>query len=302
MWAIAATVCSCGAKQPRGDGFEITRRDHGRMRRLGVMLALLPALTMALTTPARSEASADALAPTAEALREQYAAKSGVRFTSTMRVLEGGAPTRGTVSRGTYRFNASGVSASHISETEEKRDGWGDYFRMINIGKRSYTKSDMYALPRGKTWLYWPNGASFRWADDLIDPLSPRFLRLMSSDEVSTIETSESDGRAVTQLAGKVHIGCIGTKAAGIYWGPDDGFCVGGWVQWKLWLGSDDLPRHFNATISYDQITDPGGQLVASETFRVNTLYTKWGDRSRIVPPPSRLVATQKEYLTAISQ
>ncbi|MET8046842.1 hypothetical protein ABZU75_04510 [Streptosporangium sp. NPDC005286] len=160
-------------------------------------------------------------------------------------------------------------------------------FRIINVGRDSYTQDTWDNIPEGKKWLHRRNVDGFLWSQDLVDALNPKFLQLISPGAERTSTKDRYDGVPTTRYDGSVKVGSLGSRRTGIYYGPRDGRSVGSRIKWKLWLGPDNLPRRFQAQI----VTGPYGPEREVDIVRMNVLYKGWGTPIHITAPSKNLVA-----------
>ncbi|WP_433513943.1 hypothetical protein ACQP2T_62090 [Nonomuraea sp. CA-143628] len=244
-------------------------------------------MTLLLAWPPAGAARAEtrsSLAQAISALRGQYAEKSGVLFSQkTRKGLGAGAHL--AVTHGKHRFAKAGVSASDITETSTVGDGDSMPFRMINLGRDTYTQTYFDTLPKGKKWNHWRDAEGFLWSQNLVDALNPKFLQLISASAKKAPTKDRYDGVRTSRYDGTVEVGSISSSQAGIHYSEREGFWDGGRVTWKLWLGPDNLPRRFQAEIVYE----PYGAEQRADTVRMNVLYRGWGTPVHITAPPKKL-------------
>ncbi|NRQ36309.1 hypothetical protein HII36_31410 [Nonomuraea sp. NN258] len=246
-----------------------------------------PAGTAHVPVSAVQVQAGDVLEPAVTALGRRFAAKAGVSYSQR---------TRGALSLPAYRATEHGKHrlapgpGIHASDTTT-RFTWGDgddgtqWYRVIIIGRDLYTQE-----AEGGKWAHSreTKGSGALWAQDLIDPLNPRFLRLISPDaeKTGTGTGDRYDGVRTTRYDGSVRVELLGVRGAGYYFGPGIEGSGGGRIDWKLWLGPDDLPRRFQAAITFD----PPEHAVKPDVIRINVLYRDWGKPVRVQAPAARLV------------
>ncbi|MFB9680405.1 hypothetical protein [Streptosporangium vulgare] len=257
------------------------------MRRLSALLGTLALLfTPSLSGTAHAQ-SHDSLTQAISALKGEFTKKSSVFFSRKTYDGFGSDVVALTVAHGKHRFAAKvGVYASDVTEAFSTGDR-PVHFRIINVGRDSYTQGTWADVPEGKKWLHSHNTEGFLWSQNLVDALNPRFLQLISSGAERTSVRDRYDGVPTIRYDGLVKIGSLGSRQAGIYYGPRDGRSVGGRIKWKLWLGPDNLPRRFQIEI----VSDPYGPEREVDIVRTNTLYKGWGTPVHIAAPPKNLVA-----------
>ncbi|WP_156056471.1 hypothetical protein [Streptosporangium roseum] len=246
-------------------------------------------MTLLLVSPLTGAAHAqshDSLTQAISALKDEFAEKSSVLF--SQKTHDGfGSDVALTVAYGKHRFAAkTGVYASDITDTFTTGDR-PVHFRMINVGRDSYTQGTWADIPEGKKWLHSRNTEGFLWSQNLVDALNPKFLRLISPGAERTSTGDRYDGVLTTRYDGSVKVGSLGSRQAGIYYGPSDGRSAGGRIKWRLWLGPDNLPRRFQAEI----VTGPYGPEREVDIVRMNVLYKGWGTPVHITAPSKNLVA-----------
>ncbi|ACZ86581.1 hypothetical protein Aros01_03939 [Streptosporangium roseum] len=257
------------------------------MRRLSVLLGVL-ALLLTPSLPGTAHAqSRGSLTQAISALKSEFAERSSVLFSQKTRDGFGSDVVALTVAHGKHRFAAKvGVYASDVTDTFTTGDR-PVHFRMINVGRDSYTQGTWANIPEGKKWLHRRDSDGFLWSQNLVDALNPKFLQLISSGAEKTSAMDRYDGVPAIRYDGSVKVGSLGSRQAGIYYGPKDGRSVGGRIKWKLWLGPDSLPRRFQAEI----VSDPYGPEREVDIVRMNVLYKGWGTPVHIAAPPKNLVA-----------
>ncbi|MEV4167773.1 hypothetical protein [Nonomuraea sp. NPDC049709] len=253
------------------------------------LCALLGVLALLLTSPLAGAARAQtsgSLAQAISALKGEFAEKSGVLFSQkTRNGLDSDASL--TVTHGKHRFAAkTGVYASDITEAFTVGDRDPEPFRMINIGRDTYTQNFWDRLPKGKKWSHRRNAEGFLWSQNLVDALNPKFLQLISRSAEKVPTKDRYDGVPTARYDGSVEVGHLGSRQAGVYYGKRTGDWAGGRITWKLWLGPDNLPRQFQAEIVYE----PYGPDQRADTVRTNVLYKGWGTPVHITAPPKKLV------------
>ncbi|MFI7130200.1 hypothetical protein ACIBQ1_31220 [Nonomuraea sp. NPDC050153] len=253
------------------------------------LCALLGVLALLLTSPLAGVAHARAtssLAQAISALKGEFADKSSVLFSQKTRNGLGSDASL-TVTHGKHRFAAkTGVYASDITEIFTVGDGDPELFRMINLGRDTYTQTYWDDLPKGKKWNHWRDKEGFLWSQNLVDALNPKFLQLISRSAEKVPTKDRYDGVPTTRYDGSVEVGHLGSRQAGIYYGERIGEWAGGRITWKLWLGPDNLPRRFQAETVYE----PYGSEQRADTVRMNILYKGWGTPVHITAPPKNLV------------
>ncbi|MFI9593576.1 hypothetical protein [Nonomuraea sp. NPDC052265] len=170
-------------------------------------------------------------------------------------------------------------------------------FRLINIGRDSYTRNQADALPEGKKWSHRRDAKGFLWSSNLVDALNPEFLRLISPGARKVPTEDRYDGVRTTRYDGSIEVGGLGTRQAGVYYSERKGASAGGRMTWKLWLGPDRLPRRFQAEI----VDEPYGQEERADAERMNVLYSGWRKPARTVAPPEKLVVESNRLAVRIT-
>ncbi|WP_405144226.1 hypothetical protein OG589_41195 [Sphaerisporangium sp. NBC_01403] len=255
------------------------------MRRSKIVLTTAVLLaTAAHGGTAQAASDGEPLTSVISAIKRQFAKKSSVHVSIKTREDFSGAKSTADT-HGVYRFTRSGVFASDSTEIDKDPVSPGR-FRMINIGRDSYTQSTDYSLlPKGKKWTHWRNADGFLWAKDLIDGLNPAFLTHVASRQVVRSAGGTVDGVNTTLYSGTVTVPELGTRQAGTTFDLKEGRAAGGQVKWKLWAGPDSLPRRFHAAISFE----PVGEEKKGWSIVANMLYKQWGHSVKITAPPKNL-------------
>ncbi|MFI7611203.1 hypothetical protein ACIBP6_08280 [Nonomuraea terrae] len=225
----------------------------------------------------------DSLDPVIAAVKRQFAKKSGVRFTA--KSVERTVGIVGTeTSSGAYRFSASGVYASDVTDLDE--DGWR--FRVRTVGRVSYSQDNKYdILPKGK-WRLQGNAPNYRWKDDLVDGINPGFLALADSHDHSVSDGGTIEGTPCTLYQGTATVPGLSTTQPGVRFDTKDEGWLGGTISWRLWAGPDHLPRRFHAVITWDNAPDE--KDVSFDYIKRNKIYRQWGSDFTITHPPKQTV------------
>ncbi|MEV5410486.1 hypothetical protein AB0K60_16800 [Thermopolyspora sp. NPDC052614] len=158
----------------------------------------------------------------------------------------------------------------------------GRRFRLINVGRDSYTSDANYArLPEGKVWIHWRDVDGFVWTKDLIDAINPKFLKIAASGEVISSPGGMVGGAATSLYSGAFSVAQLETKSMGTAFSLKKTSWAGGRIEWKIWAGPDGLPRRFYVIIRFNV---PAGR---SRTIVADTSCMAWGKSVDISPPPA---------------
>lgn len=140
------------------------------MKKTIIALAACAPLLVALPAQAAAPKAKDPV----RALKGQFVAGHGVRFTETTTLS--GQKLKEQSRKGTFQFNAKGIAAYDIVTTFTP----GRHERVVSVGKFSYLSGGLppSELPAGKTWAKYRGwsggGGGFR--GQVINPLEPKTL------------------------------------------------------------------------------------------------------------------------------
>lgn len=268
----------------RGDRIEINNPDDQFVKHFFLVAMATVLLVVTPGEAVYATSTPDALDPVIAAVERQFAKKSGLRFTAKTRERTFGITETETAS-GAYRFSGSGVRSSDVTILHQED---GSRFRLINVGRDSYTQNSQdEPLPKGKKWLSWRNARGFLWSDQLIDGVNPGFLALAASQEHRSSDGGTVDGVASTLHEGIATVAGLGTSMAGVGFDENDGASTGGEVTWRLWTGPDHLPRRFHAVIDWDG--EPDEKNASFDYVKINKFYRDWGVNIKITAPSKRI-------------
>lgn len=236
------------------------------MRRTIIVLAVCAPLLVALP----AQAAAPKVKDPVRALKGEFVAGHGVRFTETT-TLSGEARTvKGQSRKGTFQFDAKGIAASDTVATS----GMGRE-RVINVGKVGYTSGGSVTklLPEGKTWYKSRDtGGAGGYLGQAINPAEPRTLAAL-------IKKGKVTERAIT---GKItfkeldKVSPWATKSAPLRVNKATK------VSYTLTLTSAGLVSRVKSSYVYG---DKSGMTVT-----VDSRFTGWGTKVSIKAPKSATV------------
>ncbi|GII75584.1 hypothetical protein Sru01_05660 [Sphaerisporangium rufum] len=271
------------------------------MRRwLALAATTLVAPAMALTVPAAAQA-APATARTgaitapvgagtgaANALRRQFAKKTGITVHETARIRLDGEVLFSHRLGGRLRFAPTGVDAADVSIVAESGGPGGDArTRVIMLDGHQYMKSSMYdgLLPEGRTWLRTPGADPAGLAGDgLVDALRPEVLAAVLATADGKASGGRVGGAPTTLLHGAISLKALGkvSPTARIYQRAAGKKKIT--VPWKLWLGADRLPRRVQSTF-----TLPTRHKSPALSISTDVTFTGWGGKVTVTAPPAYL-------------
>jgi Ni/Co efflux regulator RcnB len=192
------------------------------MKRIIAGLALASAAALMTAAPAQA-----APADPAKALKKQYVAGHGVRFSETTRTSTDGKSGGTSSATGVLAFGKSGIVASDVRNRAKGKDA--QIFsslmpnRMITLGKYAYAQGGIYSegLPEGKKWVRYPNGGvGYTRYNQMLDIFEPKVLNTLVTHAKSTKggiyrgsltmkELSKLYGEKVDKKIGKIEIGYL---------------------------------------------------------------------------------------------
>ncbi|MFI9589536.1 hypothetical protein [Nonomuraea sp. NPDC052265] len=244
------------------------------MKRIIAGLALASAAALVAATPAQA-----APVDPAKALKKQYVAGHGVRFTETSRTSLDGKSTGATRMTGVFEFGGSGIIASDLRNrsTGKNSDVFASLMpsRMITVGKHVYAQGGLYSegLPEGKKWVRYPDtGLRTSSYNQMLDVFEPKVLNALVSHAKST--------------KGGIYRGSLTVKELGkIYGQPVDKKVAKVEVSYLLALNSKGLVTRVVSDWTLDY-----GILGASHNT-TETRFTGWGSKVKVKAPPADQVA-----------
>ncbi len=245
------------------------------------LVASLPQVgSVPLVTPV---ARAAPLASVGRAVEQQFANRSGVYVSTRARDRSFWVGLTEITTKGVYRFARSGISRSDITTVSKVPFG-ASSMRLITIGRDSYAQfSATASVPPKKKWAH-SQEMDFPQTNALVEGLSPGFLQLVAPGADSGTSGGKVDGVPTILYAGDVTVPELRPSRAGILFGLKKGSEPGGRITWRLWVGPDNLPRRFTASIVWDAL-----EAENVRTMNWTTFYRRWGDRVEIKAPPRRL-------------
>lgn len=192
------------------------------MKRIIAGLALASAAALLTAAPAQA-APADPV----KALKKQYVAGHGVRFSETSRTSMDGKSTGASSTNGVFQFGKSGIVASDVRNRAKGKNA--DLYsslmptRLITLGEYAYAQGGIYSadLPEGKKWVRYPNTTlTFSSYSQMLDIFEPKVLNALVTHAKSTKggiyrgsltvkELSKIYGEKVDKKVGKIKIGYL---------------------------------------------------------------------------------------------
>lgn len=244
-------------------------------------------LAPALGAPAATAATATAAPKPPDAIKRQFVAERGVKFTQITRDDDGDTIARGG---GVFQFDRSGVIASDI--TTNFPDGKKGSFetlkaffspiRTIWVRGTAYSSGDLYEniLDPGQKWLRVPEGSPIGFGNFLVDYvniLDPAALRTLLSQSAS-----KRSPYRITTTYGRLHRLSPWFRTWG---GKAKSSLADMKVNVTIHVDADGLPRRVVTSYKFS-----GG------TVTTETRYTSWGTKVNIKAPHGVAVADGSDY------
>lgn len=266
------------------------------MKRLIAGIAVAAAAAVFTATPAQAAAPADPV----QALRKQFVAGKGVKFTERTTLIDGGSRVVMVRRSGSLQFSKSGIAASDVTgklnltkndlpeDAPEILVAMAKPERTIRIGSTSYTKGGILStmLPEGKTWFKAPKGviASFTGAyGQIINVAEPKTL--------ATILKTAKPGTGGT-YSGTITYGALYKVSPSLRASlPMEPTMTAAkqLVTWKLTLNGKSLAERL--VTSYPaKVLD---RTAKKEIISIDTRYVGWGSKITITAPPADEVTSQ---------
>ncbi|MGJ6966774.1 hypothetical protein ACSDR0_33155 [Streptosporangium sp. G11] len=259
------------------------------MKRMIVSISAATAVALVTGAPAQAQV---APADPVKALKSQFVAGKGVKFTDRTTMIEDGEGKPYLRRTGSFQFGRGGIVASDISS---KDAGPADdpldppaSARTIRIGTTSYSQGGTYRdkMPRGKSWYKDPDGMTGDvdgWFSQLVNVAEPATLTSLLKGAKKT-PTSYSGTTTFGRLA-KVSPWFRATLPL-----RSSDKTV---VTFKLTVDRNRLPQRLTTSFPVTGIFDSAGW--EGKTISVETRFTGWGARVSIKAPPANKVTTKLE-------
>ncbi|WP_433512607.1 hypothetical protein ACQP2T_54320 [Nonomuraea sp. CA-143628] len=268
------------------------------MKRIITGLALASAATLLAAGPAQA---APAAKDPVAAVKKQFVAGKGVKFSERTTAIQG--RMRGIITRrtGTYQFSKTGVAASDITGAfnvkalgpdagEDKTlKAMGRPERTITIGKTSYLSGGLWAdmLPEGKTWT--------RMRNIPFSGLSGVYGQPLNLTESATLKTLfKSAQPAKGGWAGKITVGDLRRISpsfrGNLLLGAPSKKTSKVALSWKLTVDAKGLPARLVTLMPLAALSSNADD---KSSLSIETLYSGWGSSVKITAPPADQVTDE---------
>ncbi|MEU7859525.1 hypothetical protein [Nonomuraea sp. NPDC049141] len=265
------------------------------MKRIIAGLALASAATLITAGPAQA---APAAKDPVAAVKKQFVAGKGVKFTERSTAIAGNRRFIITRRSGTYQFSNTGLAASDITgkfnikalapEPTDEDDAklykaLSSPERTITIGKTSYLSGGLWGevLPEDKTWLKAPNTPFTGMTGIYGQPLN--------LTEAATLKTLFKGAKAANGgYTGKITVGDLRRVSpsfrGNLLLGTPSSKSAKVAISWKLTVDAKGLPSRLVTTFPLTALS-PGASK--KEGLSIETLYSGWGIAAKITAPPA---------------
>ncbi|SEG99576.1 hypothetical protein SAMN05444920_113172 [Nonomuraea solani] len=258
------------------------------MKRILTGVALATTAALMTATPALAAAPKDPVV----AVKKQYVAGKGVKFTERTTIIDG--VTRQIFVRrtGTLQFGKSGIAASDITgkfninlsdlgelpegETGDMLKAMATKERTVRVGTTSYLSGGIWAsmLPEGETW--------FKAAKGPTGGLTGTFGQPLNLAEAATLKTLLKGAKASgSSYAGKTKVGDVWKASPWLrasLLGKPSAKALKSSFSWKITVNAAGLPTRLVTTF-------PGSVLGGDGSISVDTRYSGWGGAVSIKAP-----------------
>ncbi|WP_219462526.1 hypothetical protein [Nonomuraea rhizosphaerae] len=268
------------------------------MKRIITGLALATAATLVAAAPAQAAPRTDPLT----AVKKQFVAGKGVRFSERSNLGNGKVNVVFVRRTGAYQFSGSGVAASDatskfnpailaVAEESEEDSEVVKVLktpeRIVSVRGTTYASGGLFSqlLPEGKTWYKLGRIPFSGYTGIYGQPLNitePATLRALlkgakpvSGGYAGKI-TVGSLRKISPSLRGNMMLGLPSKKTAKVA------------LSWKLTVNAKGLPTRLVTKYPLDAI-EPG----LKATISVDTRFTGWGTRVSIAAPPADQVTSE---------
>lgn len=265
------------------------------MKRIIAGLALASAATLITAGPAQA---APAAKDPVTAVKKQFVAGKGVKFSERSTAIQGSRRFIITRRSGTYQFSNTGVAASDITgkfnikalapeptdEDEAKAyKALSTPERTITVGKTSYMSGGIWGqlLPEDKTWLKVPNAPFTGMTGIYGQPLN--------LTEAATLKTLFKSAKpAKSGYAGKITVGDLRRISpsfrGNLLLGTPSKKTAKVAISWKLAVDAKGLPSRLVTLLPLTALSSSAGK---NESLSIETLYSGWGIAAKITAPPA---------------
>ncbi|MFI6455663.1 hypothetical protein ACIBF6_29370 [Streptosporangium amethystogenes] len=255
------------------------------MKQVIAGVAVATVTTFVAATPVQAAAT-----DPVKALKSQFVAGKGVKFTDVVTLVEFTGNTSFFKRTGSFQFGRAGIVASDVSakrttDAPETSDiiPWAldRPERTIRIGTTSYYSGGPWTPPKGKTWIKHPNGMSAGfsgWYGQLVNVAEPATLKAL-------ITRGKRTGRT---YSGTISFGALERispwlrNVSLVRLSENSKAAV---LRFRLTLGSDQLPQRLITV--YPGSTHVSAAVAEDRQLSVETRYTGWGSRVTVKAPPA---------------
>ncbi|MEV4250194.1 hypothetical protein AB0J63_43170 [Streptosporangium canum] len=261
------------------------------MKRVIASIAAATAAALVTAAPVQAQSQA-APADPVKALKSQFIAGKGVRFTDRITMIEDGkgAPYLGRT--GAFQFGKAGIVASDITSTDapsaDERADPPVPARTIRIGTTSYSRGGTYSdkMPKGKSWYKDPDGMTGDvdgWFSQLVNVAEPATL-------ASLLKGAKRTGATYT---GSTTFGKLAKVSPWFRASLPIRSSNSAVVTFKLTVNRSGLPQRLITSFPITGIFDSSGW--EGKAISAETRFTGWGTRVSIKAPPASKVTTKLE-------
>jgi hypothetical protein len=272
------------------------------MKRRWIAVLAVAATVPALATATAASAQSTALSPV-DALKRQFADKHGVKITELKTSETDGRAGLKTQLTGKAQFGESGVVASDTTlkldlnglDLDDESADANKPSRTIVVKGAAYRQGGAITdvLPMGKSWLQIADkGTSPIPTTGLVNVFEPNTLKAVLATTASKRRDAIIDGTRTTLHQGTISLSKLYSSSSwfrGVMAKKPAGLSAKLKVSWRLWLGTDQLPRRL-MTGWMQQVV---GVNSSKSTSISDIRFAGWGDKLEIKAPPSEEVADQ---------
>ncbi|NRQ34143.1 hypothetical protein HII36_20135 [Nonomuraea sp. NN258] len=157
-------------------------------------------------------------------------------------------------------------------------------FRYLTFPGRHYMQDKNQRLPEGKRWVLEEGKEFVPTANGPIRVTEPAVLRAVLAKAKVKRPAGVYDGTRTTLYEGTITFGELYAASPRNNGGKPTAKDAKREVSWRIWVGSDQLTRRVWS--SYRSRSLPSGVSELLETHVMDTLFTGWGAKTDITPPP----------------
>ncbi|MEV1176800.1 hypothetical protein [Nonomuraea sp. NPDC049784] len=259
--------------------------------RLWALIVTITSVAMVVPSSAVAEARLNPVA----ALRRQLASGNGVTFSNVLVSTSWDGEPLTFRRSGVHELAHGEVIASEILDLKNGKDPE----RLIVFPDRYYEQSTGWRrfLQEGKSWVIGKSQESLALTCGDLRLSNPATLKALLASTKAKHPAGVYDGTRTTLHEGMITLGEVAKVDPDLLIGVDrpTGKYAGVRIDWKLWIGQDQLVRRCH--VSYLLPGVPGIDDFDPQQLAEDVRLSRWGRATDIKPPAADQVATPDELI-----